>query len=136
MGQVIHLDFTARRTKPAPAPASALASAEAQAAAATALHPPFSRVDALQIAPAAPASGPCGTGHRPRAQTVATAVDQPLIRLRPGTEAPPAKSLMVCCAEMRTHTDALAAAIAELKRASEDLADLPRLARELCAAAL
>jgi hypothetical protein len=74
MGQVIHLDFTARRTKPAPAPA--LAPAQAQAAAPAALQAPFSRVDALQSAAAAPVSGPCGTGRQPRAQTVATAVDQ------------------------------------------------------------
>ncbi len=140
MGQVIHLDFTARRTSPSPtqasAPAAAPAAAPVQAPATTVPHAPVAIVDGSQIAVAAPASGTRSTARQPRAQTPAKVVDQPLIRARTGSEAPPAKSLTACCAEMRTHTDALAAAIADLKRASADLADLPRLARELCAAAL
>jgi hypothetical protein len=89
-----------------------------------------------QIAVAATDPDTRSQGRQQRAQTAAAPVDQPPARPRTGTEAPPAKSLTVCCAEMRTHTAALAAAIADLKRASEELSDLPRLARELCAAAL
>ena len=132
MGQVIHLDFTARLTRPFPAPVPA------PAPALTPVAPEASVAvfDVSRIAVAAPDSDTRSQGRRPRAQTAAAPVDQPPARPRTGTEAPPAKSLTACCAEMRTHTDALAAAIADLKRASEDLSDLPRLARELCAAAL
>ena len=122
MGQVIHLDFTARKTRPIPA--------------ATAPQDPVSIVDVSETAVGAPPSGVIGEGRQPRARTLATAGGQPPIQPRATTDAPPAQSLVASCAEMRTHTDALTAAIADLKRASADLADLPRLAREFCEAAL
>ena len=130
MGQVIHLDFTARRTRPSPAPTPAPAPTPVVPEA------PVAIFDVSRIAVAAPDPDTRSQGRQQRAQTAAAPVDQTPARPRTGTEAPPAKSLTVCCAEMRTHTDALAAAIADLKRASEDLSDLPRLARALCAAAL
>ena len=136
MGQVIHLDFTARRTPPSPAPTPAPVQAPAPALTPVASEASVDIFDVSRIAVAARDPDTRSQGHQPRAQTAAAPVDQTPVRPRTGTEAPPAKSLTVCCAEMRTHTDALAAAIADLKRASEDLSDLPRLARALCAAAL
>ena len=54
----------------------------------------------------------------------------------PKTNGRPPKSLIESGAEMRAQSEALVAAIEDLKRASAGLAELPRLARDMCDAAI
>jgi hypothetical protein len=119
MGQVISVDFS-QRTKRAPRPSDVRAEPETPPALTFGRPAPIV-APAPDTAVAAPNVGPVAQPAVAPAAPAATST--------PG-------SLAEVCARMRAETDALQAAMAELKRATADLHRLPALARELCAAAL
>lgn len=131
MGQVIQLDFAQRKAHPVRATRTAVQS--------------LSVSETPLCASTLGRSVDSGLGARPGTRTIGTAVPQPLVAGMPRTgtglgsglgSGASSKCLVAACAEMRAHTTALSAAVEELRHASVGLSDLPRLARELCRAAL
>ena len=122
MGQVIRIDFEARKVTTDPvttetAPCVSTGGSDIRQA------EPIWQLEDHQSTTNSSASRPAA---RP-ATSVAVTTE---------TNIRPPKSLVESCAEMRAQSQALVAAIEDLKRASAGLADLPRLARELCEAAV
>ena len=114
MGQVITVDFAARKTSSHPNAADTQSASVGQ--------PASDAVVALPTASPVPMSP---AGEEPAAR-----------RLHDTAETRQSDNLAEACAEMRVRADALAAAVENLRRASDDLQSLPRLARELCEAAV
>ena len=119
MGQVITVDFAARKT---PSHTNAAdtppASGDQPASRAVAMLP------AVSVLPTSPVP-------------MASAGEAPAARWpHDTTETRQPDTLVAACAEMRVRSDALAAAVENLRRASDELQCLPGLARELCDAAV
>ena len=119
MGQVITVDFAARKTSSHTNAADAPPASGGQPASdAVVALPTVSSVQTSPV-PMSPA------GAVPAARMP-----------RDTAETRQSNNLAEACADMRVRADALAAAVENLRRASDDLQSLPRLARELCEAAV
>ena len=119
MGQLITVDFSARKTSShtnaADTPPASVAQPAVQAVAA----PP-----AVSSVPTSPVQ-------------MSSAGDAPAARMsRDTAETRQPDNLAEACAEMRARSNALAAAVENLRQASDELQSLPGLACELCEAAV
>jgi hypothetical protein len=122
MGQVIRIDFDARKVTTDPV---------------TAETAPCVSTDGSDI----PQVEPICRREDPQSTTNSSAswpAERPAtpVAVRTKSNSRPPRNLVESCAEMRAQSQALVAAIEDLKRASARLADLPRLARELRKAAV
>jgi hypothetical protein len=122
MGQVIRIDFEARKVTTDPATTATAPCVSTGGSEIPQVEPIYRRED--------PQSTTNSSASRP--------VERPAtpVAVRTKSNSRPPKSLVESCAEMRAQSQALVAAIEDLKRASAELADLPRLTRELCEAAV
>ena len=125
MGQVITVDFAARKTSSHTNAADTPPASVGQPA-----------VHAV-AAPTAVSSIPTSPVPTPPVPMASAGKAVPAARMpRDTAETRQPNNLVEACAEMRVQADALAAAVENLRRASDDLKSLPRLARELCEAAV
>ena len=119
MGQVITVDFAARKTSSHPNAADTPPASGGQPASDAVVALPT--VSSVQTSPV----------------PMSPAGEEPAARMpRDTAETRQPDNLADACAEMRVRADALASAVEKLRRASDDLQSLPGLARELCDAAV
>jgi hypothetical protein len=121
MGQVIRIDFEARKLNTDPVTTETAPCVSTGGSDIRQVEPIWRRED-----------------HQSTTNSSASRTARPatIVAVTTETNIRPPKSLVESCAEMRAQSQALVAAIEDLKRASAGLADLPRLARELCEAAV